>query len=553
MEQTGITGSAVKSAIAFFSDTMSMFAAAPKSRVAVTNYTARKSANHLPTELLLIIFRMMFEDTINMDMYIERGWLVERCGDDDILSPSLFPYAVASVCPRWRDIMSSVPVFWTRVVITVDPDSTSPLAIQSCFDWAGDLPLRVFVTRNRNTSAFPDTGEVERVARVMELLRPHICHTEKLTFDVLHHSSLPLIWEEHCSARYLWVLKLVCQRDDGEDGGLVDLGAHGGEPGYIEEPVDHSEGDVEGFIEGTTDGDQNDNDKDGDQERDGSISECESNERAPPRLSVPFLENFTIGGRAFRNFFIGQPDQLEWLYNIPYLTISGYRRLGDETSGISMRDLFRTISNLPHVETITIDDVEFDHDMTRLTGPLYFESLTLRNLSEDALSNIFGGLLFVAAASISIINCSVEGVIDIDANDLTLVGLDSTIDLSLILEGWTGRQLTLRNCACVNDGFLIDMAESNSDLMEFSASGLQSITVIDCDHLSVGGLRRMVEARLVAAEEQGYDGLQQEWNYDDTGVVCAIQTLSVSGCGPLLDDQDTTWLKQHVRRFSWSS
>ncbi|EGO04113.1 hypothetical protein SERLA73DRAFT_175881, partial [Serpula lacrymans var. lacrymans S7.3] len=38
-----------------------------------------------------------------------------------LMTPTLFPYAIAAVCTRWREIMSTVPEFWTRVVIIAVP------------------------------------------------------------------------------------------------------------------------------------------------------------------------------------------------------------------------------------------------------------------------------------------------------------------------------------------------------------------------------------------------------------------------------------------------
>ncbi|KAH7908135.1 hypothetical protein BJ138DRAFT_1013386, partial [Hygrophoropsis aurantiaca] len=32
-------------------------------------------------------------------------------------SPSLFSYALASVCTWWRDIMATTPEYWTRLVL----------------------------------------------------------------------------------------------------------------------------------------------------------------------------------------------------------------------------------------------------------------------------------------------------------------------------------------------------------------------------------------------------------------------------------------------------
>jgi hypothetical protein len=49
----------------------------------------------------------------------------------DVKPSSLFPYAVAAVCSLWRDIMSSVPQFWTRIIIFLDSPTIPQSVIAS--------------------------------------------------------------------------------------------------------------------------------------------------------------------------------------------------------------------------------------------------------------------------------------------------------------------------------------------------------------------------------------------------------------------------------------
>jgi hypothetical protein len=69
---------------------------------------------HLPVELLAIIFGLVYDQEI---LEPSDSLCPEWQDAADIVSPSLFPYAIASVCSFWRDVASLVPNFWTRVVI----------------------------------------------------------------------------------------------------------------------------------------------------------------------------------------------------------------------------------------------------------------------------------------------------------------------------------------------------------------------------------------------------------------------------------------------------
>ncbi|EGO30040.1 hypothetical protein SERLADRAFT_379729 [Serpula lacrymans var. lacrymans S7.9] len=69
---------------------------------------------------------------------------------DELMTPTLFPYAIAAVCTRWREIMSTVPEFWTRVVIIAVPHVgsetfQSPTHAHSYFEWSRDLILDVTI------------------------------------------------------------------------------------------------------------------------------------------------------------------------------------------------------------------------------------------------------------------------------------------------------------------------------------------------------------------------------------------------------------------------
>ncbi|KAF8551972.1 hypothetical protein OG21DRAFT_1374703, partial [Imleria badia] len=144
----------------------------------------------LPTETLMSIFQLVFETCVDSDktaIHPEHTivWL-----EDDPLSPSLFPYSLASVCVRWLHILSSVPVYWTSQVITVDSHATSLITFPSLLQWAGNLPMQLIVTSHPGISGEINRDERARVRAVLDLLQPHIHQIWSLNFNVAHSYSV---------------------------------------------------------------------------------------------------------------------------------------------------------------------------------------------------------------------------------------------------------------------------------------------------------------------------------------------------------------------------
>jgi len=81
-----------------------------------------------PAEVLLIIFKLVYHE--------EHYRFDDDMSEEDILSPSLFPYSIAAVCPYWREVMALVPEFWTRIVIPVDQHPTPLPAVECQLAWS---------------------------------------------------------------------------------------------------------------------------------------------------------------------------------------------------------------------------------------------------------------------------------------------------------------------------------------------------------------------------------------------------------------------------------
>ena len=165
----------------------------------------RASVASLPAELLLLFFKSVYVDTRKAlattsphecatdCMCISVGpYLTNWNDDDDLKSPSVFPYALSAVCKAWFNVMLLVPEFWTRLVILVDDERASISELRSQLSASRNLPFRTHIF-NRQTAICQDTAEGFRVKAVVDELVPHLHRCERLTFDVMHNSSLPSI------------------------------------------------------------------------------------------------------------------------------------------------------------------------------------------------------------------------------------------------------------------------------------------------------------------------------------------------------------------------
>lgn len=163
------------------------------------------SITDLPQELLLIIFKFVYvfsrglheEEVIRSMIQAMRAEPMDTpsntdqpskisdyndndpletiwCPWDDLRSPSLFPYALASVSNAWYALMLSVPQFWTRIVFLVDSNDFSLSSLHSHLAVSQDLLIDVTITR-RDSDAFQGAQmEKLRLREIIDIVSPHI-------------------------------------------------------------------------------------------------------------------------------------------------------------------------------------------------------------------------------------------------------------------------------------------------------------------------------------------------------------------------------------------
>ncbi|KAG2159295.1 uncharacterized protein EDB93DRAFT_1114949 [Suillus bovinus] len=143
----------------------------------------------LPPELLLLIFEHVYADTSSM---LNGEWIA--CSSQSLTQ---FPFSPAAVCKAWRDVLASMPRFWTRVIINLDTTKLSDVA--TYLHLSRKLAFEIVVTRDQQILSHSRTNnedEGDKAAAVMAQI-------------LLYSSSLPAL-------RHLKRLKLQCGVDDGE-------------------------------------------------------------------------------------------------------------------------------------------------------------------------------------------------------------------------------------------------------------------------------------------------------------------------------------------------
>lgn len=162
--------------------------------------------NDIPADVLLVILRDVFKaarppsmdrpfhpssDEIFLDP-LRALWGYTRPGKDALTTriEHPMPECLASVCTRWREVMSNVAAFWPSFVIWTGRDPTPISRIEQYLAWSGDHPLDIFVLRRYDPSVH-DPAENAHMHSIFELLSPQMRRWRVVVVKCLNASSLP--------------------------------------------------------------------------------------------------------------------------------------------------------------------------------------------------------------------------------------------------------------------------------------------------------------------------------------------------------------------------
>jgi F-box-like len=327
------------------------------------------SIDCLPTELLLRIFKIVYVNTRSPRIFYLLCLCIWECSCDsrpyetkwsewdDLLSPRLFPYALATVCTRWRDVMLLVPEFWTRIVILIDSKQFSLSRLREELESSQNLLINVNITMHESFTGKEDE-ENSRVRDVTALLHPHLHRCQAIHYNVLYPTSLPPMSLDHYALPKLRQLRLDSRQCSASPDGLQY---------YIHR----------------------------------------MNE-----LQMPSLEKLTINGWDFIELYKNDP---QWMRHILHLSISNFRPV--DGGRFSFHDVIKFVSGIPRLTSLTLNNVEFDFEMVSnlysFSDYSHFGSLSslgLSDLSARLTAGIFAYLAPFYISSITIKHCPLNEV-----------------------------------------------------------------------------------------------------------------------------------------------
>jgi len=462
------------------------------------------SVESLPAELLLLILKSVYVDSRKaFTMICPHEWcnVFPECmcvpfgpyhtkwnDDDDLKSPSVFPYALSAVCKAWFDVMLLVPEFWTRLVIFVDDGWTSISALRSQLSASRNLPFRAHIF-NSQTAICQDTAEGPRVKSVVDELIPHLHRCERLTFDVMHNSSLPSICHTFSgSYSLLTELSMQCR--------------------IYDEP--------QGF-------------------------DNEGEERIEP-FFFPNLHSIALTGSAFvdaiktpawrdgGDLSLFSLSHLPSIKN-PNLTFTGLIHILNKFDSISSLELKHI--DLPYDPS---EQVPRGWDLEVQICSILLEGF--KRAPFKAFNELINGL---DLESQTIRACELSAGCVNETMNFTLEDIHSTEDLLSIIPTLSNRFVSFISCQGLNDSCLELLSKPDPRTHLWSLEIVRDLTISRCPGISVRALKDLVESRLAEATARA--------EYDDYDELTPLGSLKVFDCGLNISQEDAQWFEGKVRRF----
>ncbi|TFY51600.1 hypothetical protein EVJ58_g10482 [Rhodofomes roseus] len=167
------------------------------STAATNQHRSHVSIDDLPPDVLLVIFRevLLTVRQPTFKGFFPVGWNDQHLDPwpsyHNLMSPHPFPESITSVCRHWREVMSTVAFFWTRLVIWVGRDPTPLSTVCDYIAWSQNSPLDIHVLCTPEESIEHHTTEKAQVQAVMETLTPHMKRWRVLHMQLFFASSLP--------------------------------------------------------------------------------------------------------------------------------------------------------------------------------------------------------------------------------------------------------------------------------------------------------------------------------------------------------------------------
>lgn len=407
------------------------------------------SIDHLPAELLLAIFRILFSSSYSICSPLNNNCITcRRINTHHVLwgptesfaytDPTLFPFAQAAVLPRWRALLATVPEYWTRPIFLLDDPPTPLTDIRDFLSYSNSLPIEVYITR-RNFTKDPDPLEAQRVRDAIDALKPHLSRCQFLFIRVSRSSSLPSLRHDFTGdAPYLTQLKLQCDFDDGIN------------------PIAHTQ-------------------------------------PLPPQpFRCPALYTLLIDGPNFSQIAI---NHAKW-WGASFNTLKSLIIRNLETDPLPFTSALASlcVRVLSDLRLLTLSNVSFDTSLdTTTTLPIYPFALQMLILSQTSfpfLAHFFRYTFLGDLYTIRIESCAFP------PDSTTLITIPNTFSLTLknithpshfisLLRTWGGRRLYIDTCPGFDNSILEMMSSPLRASTSNDSHALITPTTFACPNLSI--------------------------------------------------------------------
>ena len=439
----------------------------------------------LPPELLVIIFTLVHAETYGI---FSQSWR------NDPLSPTTFPYALASVCNLWQDVMSTVPQFWTRIVVFIDSNSFSLSNLPSHLEWSQDLPFQItVVNRSCSDAIHIDNGEKARVRQAIDALGPHLQRCSSLQFDLAYTSSLPSIYADIFHGRVFPNLRSIIFEARVGDG-----------------PGSSFRHDLSSNIW------------------------CEENPLPELRCLVLDGFNYVDLCEHHADWFLSMTEDEGRLKEASISHFKQSQR--DEQHKFSFYDGCIYLKDVAYLKLSSLD---FTWDLNDPDADnLEFSELRvlmLEDLSWQLAREVLSRCEFVSV--VSIVRCAIGEISDVTlfAYSLILEDIPASPNFPQFLAQWEGFHLTIRDCPSFDDRALENCIMAPDSL--YSPVVLGNLTIHNCPNFSVKRLKHLIGVQI-----------EQCHRLDRPEVGCLVY-LKVTGRGPFLSDEDRKWFTNNVESF----
>ncbi|KAH9922914.1 uncharacterized protein B0H18DRAFT_497192 [Fomitopsis serialis] len=465
-----------------------------------------KTINDLPPDVLLVIFRELL-----LGVRRRRFWSypLGRVGwNDRYLEPwpsydssmrkHPFPESVASVCRYWREVMSTVSFFWTRLVIWVGKEPTPLSTIRDYLAWSQDGLLDIYILSKTNSPDERDPTEKTQVKAVMETLAPHMNRWKNLYVELLQSSSLPLPRIDIVgSAIKLVKLELHYAIDD-------------------------------------------------------SVASTEAASPVIGEFHTPVLDELSMGGLQFRESYVKPFPQYEMPPELCYASIVGYD--DSHHPPFPMIDLLACLTSCKKLHRVELANLRLD---CSYTGPPIVPTVNdwdadvdFVDMPGDIIAEYNRLLDYPYVDSVSYTRCTMETPAPLgESYNLTMDGIASPTALLSFLVAVRGHYscsvASFTNCDGLRSDILLMLAMPPPHANVWLCPHLRSLSIEGCTHFSSSDLRVFLQWRRSVHAASGFveDG-------HPAFMVASITELDVEDCCELAPE-DKQWFDENLESVRW--